>query len=122
MLNNQFLKVKNSLLGLEKDFMESKDRELKDREEKIKKETEELCYKPIIVSKDDMDKFEEQEMKKIRPIKRNWFDWLIKQNVMGKKPKILRDKLKDKITNDIWTLFAAEEEKEDGKKRTKLKE
>ena len=69
-----------------------------------------------------MDKFEEQEMKKIRPIKRNWFDWLIKQIVMGKKPKILRDKLKDKITNDIWTLFEAEEEKEDGKKRTKLKE
>ena len=32
--------------------------------------------------KDDMDKFEEQEMKKIGPIKRNLFDWLIKQNAM----------------------------------------
>ena len=66
--------------------MESKDRELKDREKKIKREAEELFYKPIIVSKDDIDKFEEQEMKKIRPIKRNWFDRLIKQNMMGKKP------------------------------------
>ena len=34
-----------------------KDRELKDREE--------LFYKSIILSKDDMDKFQEQEMKKI---------------------------------------------------------
>ena len=31
---NQFLKVKNSLLELEKDFIELKDRELKDREVK----------------------------------------------------------------------------------------
>ena len=53
MLNNHFL-------GSEKDFMELKDRELKDREEKIKRETEELFYKPITVSKYDMDKFEEQ--------------------------------------------------------------
>ena len=37
-----------------------------------------------------MDKFEEQEMKKI-----NWFDWLIKQNVMEKKPKITRDTTRD---------------------------
>ena len=34
---NQFLKVNNSLLELRKYFMELKDRELKDREEKIKK-------------------------------------------------------------------------------------
>ena len=60
MRNNQFLKVKNNLLELEKDFMKLKDRELKDREEKIKREIGELFYKPIIVSKDDMDKFEEQ--------------------------------------------------------------
>ena len=51
--------------------MELKDRELKEREEKNKRGIEELFYKPIIVSKDDMDKFEEQEMKKIRPIKKN---------------------------------------------------
>ena len=43
---------------------------MKDREEKIKREIEELFYKPFIVSKDDMDKSEEQEMKKIRPIKK----------------------------------------------------
>ena len=36
MRNNQFLKVKNTLLELEKDFMGLKDRKLKDREEKIK--------------------------------------------------------------------------------------
>ena len=42
MQNDQFLKVKNSLLESEKDFMELKDRELKDTEEKIKGEIEEL--------------------------------------------------------------------------------
>ena len=71
MQRKQFLKVKNSLLNLEKDFMELKDRELKDREEKIKREIEEFFHRPIMVSKDDMDKFEEQEMKKIRPVKKN---------------------------------------------------
>ena len=43
--------------------MELKDRELKDREVKIKKEIEELFFKPIIVSIDEMDKFEQKEMK-----------------------------------------------------------
>ena len=38
MRRNQFLKVNNSLVELEKDFIELKDRELKDREEKIKTE------------------------------------------------------------------------------------
>ena len=36
---------------------------------------------------------------------------------MGKKPKIIRDKLKAKIINDILTLFETEEEKEDRKKK-----
>ena len=40
--------------------MKLKDRELKDREEKIKEEIGELFYKPIIVSKNDLDKFDEQ--------------------------------------------------------------
>ena len=57
-----------------------------------------------------MDKLEEQEMKKIRSIK---------QNVVGEKLKIIRDKLKDKIISDIWTLFEAEQEKEDRKKGAK---
>ena len=54
MLKNQFLKVKNSILELEKDFIELKNRELEDREVKIKRETEELVLKNIIVSIDDI--------------------------------------------------------------------
>ena len=49
MQKNQFLKVKNSLLELEKDFIELKDIELKEREVNIKREIEELFFKPIIV-------------------------------------------------------------------------
>ena len=56
MLNSQFLKLKNIPLELEKDFMESKDRELKDRDEKIERKIEELflsqlsCIKMIWIS------------------------------------------------------------------------
>ena len=94
---------KNSLLELEKDFMRLKGSELKDRTEKIKREIEELFHKLIIVSKDDMDKFEEEQVKKIRSVIRKLFDRLINKNVIEKKPKIIRDKLKDKIIHDIWT-------------------
>ena len=101
-MENQFIKIlrekyltnminKQSLIA-KKYFMEMKDRELREREEKIKRE--------IIMPKDDMDKLEEQEMKKIKPIKRNLFDKLIKQNVIRNKTKIIRDKLKDKIIKD----------------------
>ena len=69
MRKSQFWKVKNSRLELEKDFIELKDRELKQTELKIKREIEELFFKPIIVSVDDMDKFKEKEIKKIWPIK-----------------------------------------------------
>ena len=41
--------------------MELKHRELKDREEKIKREIKELFFKPSIVSKDDADKFGEKK-------------------------------------------------------------
>ena len=73
------------------------------------------------MSKDYMDKFEEQELKKTRPIIRNRFDRLIKQSVIGKKPKIIRDKLKDRIINDIWRHFDTEKKirqkkEEEGKK------
>ena len=71
MWNKQFFRVKNSPLELEKDFMELTDRELKDRKEKIKREIEELLHKPVIVSKDDIYKFEEREMKKIIAIMQN---------------------------------------------------
>ena len=74
---NQFLKIKNSLLELEKVFIELKDKELKDREVKIKREIEEIFFKQIIVSIDDMNKLEQKEMKKIRPIKNTLYDWLI---------------------------------------------
>ena len=51
-----------------------KDRELKDREVKISRDIEELYFKPIIVSIDNMDKFEQEEMKKIGPIRNSWYD------------------------------------------------
>ena len=51
MRKNQFLKAKNNLLELDKYFIELKDRESKDR-------------KIFIVFIDDMDEFEEKEIKK----------------------------------------------------------
>ena len=36
----------------------------------MKREIKELFHQPNIMSKDDMDKFEEQEMKEIRLIKK----------------------------------------------------
>ena len=50
--------------------------ELKDKEVKIKREIEELFFKPIVVYINDMDKFEEKEIKKIGPIKNALYDWL----------------------------------------------
>ena len=84
-----------------------------------------------MISKNDMDKFEEQEVQKIRSIIRHLFDNSIKQNMMRSKPKIIRenlkdkiirDKLKDKIATDIWTLFETEEEKKERKELEKKKE
>ena len=51
MEKNQFWKVKNSLLELEKDFKNWKTEKLK------LKEIEELFFKSIIVSTDETDKF-----------------------------------------------------------------
>ena len=70
MRNNQFLKVKNSHLELKKKLWNWRIENWK-IELKTLRYTEELFYKPIMVSKDNMDKFEEQEMKKIRTIKKN---------------------------------------------------
>ena len=61
MLKNQFLKVKNSLLVLEKDFIELNNREQKDRKVKIKREIEKLFLNPILVFIDDMDKFKQKK-------------------------------------------------------------
>ena len=38
MQKNQFVKIKNSLLILEKDFIELKDRDLKNRQVKVKRD------------------------------------------------------------------------------------
>ena len=67
--------------------MEWKERELKDREEIIKREIEELFYKSIVMSKNDMDKFEEQEMKEIMLFEKNWYESLIKQTLAREKDK-----------------------------------
>ena len=72
--------------------MNLKDRKLQDRAEKNRRKIKELFYKSVIVLKDDTDSFEEQEIKKIKPIRKTWFDQLIKQCVMKKKSKVVRDK------------------------------
>ena len=93
--------------------MELTDRELEDRKKNIKY-IEELLHKLIIVSKDETDKFDEQKIKKIRPNLRKWFDWLTNKNVMRKKPKIIRNKLKDKTIRDSRL---SETKNEDRKKK-----
>ena len=65
MQRSRFLKVKNELLKLENDFIELKD--LKDKDIKIKRKIENLFFQPIIVSVNDMDKFEQDKMKKEIP-------------------------------------------------------
>ena len=72
--------------------MNLKDRKLQDRAEKNRRKIKELFYKSVVVLKDDTDRFEEQEIKKIKPIRKTWFDQLIKQSVMKKKSKVVRDK------------------------------
>ena len=61
MRKNQFLKVKNCLLELENFLIEMKDIGLKDREIKIKREVEQLFFKPISGSIDNMDSFEKKK-------------------------------------------------------------
>ena len=64
MQKNQFLKQKNSILKLEKDFKELKDIKLKDREVKIKRAIEKLFFESIIVSVDDMDRFKKEKKRR----------------------------------------------------------
>ena len=80
---------------------------MKNREVKNEREIEELFFKPIIVSIDDMDKFEQKEMKKIRPIKNTWYDWLIDCI-----PELIRKSVRGFKDNTV-SLFKA------GKKETK---
>ena len=53
-LSNLFLKVQNSLLEIEKDFIEFNDIELKDSETKIKREIGKLFFKTHNITLDDM--------------------------------------------------------------------
>ena len=69
MWKTRFLKLKNRLLKLEKDFIELKERELKEIKVKIKREIEKLFFVLITVSINDMDKFEQIELRKKRPNK-----------------------------------------------------
>ena len=46
-----------------------------------------MLHKPIIVSKDCLNKSEDQEIKKIKPVIRNSFDALIRQNSDAKQTK-----------------------------------
>ena len=97
MQKTRFLKVKSTLLKLEKHFIELKEKELKNKELKVKKIII-IVFKPIFVSIDDMDKFEQKEMKKKRSIKNNWYDWLInhipkpvRKTVGGFKNKVVKN-------------------------------
>ena len=74
-----------------------KDIELKDREVKTKREIEELFFKPIMVSIDDIDQFEQKERMKIRPIINTWYDWLV--NYIPKPIRKSVDGFKDKIVS-----------------------
>ena len=69
--------------------------------------------------KDDMDQFEEHEMKKIRPIIGNLFDWLIKQSVVGKIPNIIRDKFKEEKLMIFGDFLILNKEKKKQKKESK---
>ena len=55
-MKNRVLKVTSNFLKLGKHFKELRDKELSDRERKIRGKIEDLFYKPIIVSIDDMNK------------------------------------------------------------------
>ena len=60
MQRKQFLKMKNNLLEKEKEFFKLKDRKLKNKEVKIKREIEELLFRPILMFIDDIDKVEQK--------------------------------------------------------------
>ena len=54
-------------------------------------------FELIIVSIDDMNRFGKKEMKKIRPVKNTWFDWLI--NYIPDPIRKSLGSFKDKILN-----------------------
>ena len=65
-----FLKVNIITFQVQKkDFTGLIGRELKDKEVKIKREMEQIFFKPINLSIDDMEKFDQKDMDKKSPIK-----------------------------------------------------
>ena len=97
MREKHFLKVKKNLFKLKKDFIKLNDKELIDKELKIKKEMRKLFSKLIIVSIDNINKFEQKEMKKIKSIKNTWYDWQI--NYIPKRIRKSAGGFKDKVIN-----------------------
>ena len=117
MWKNLFLKVKNSLLELEKDFINLKDVELIDRKIKFKRETEEPFFKPIFVSMEDMDRFEEEKIKKVISVKNTWYEWLI--NYIPKSMRKSVHVLKNKLISLLKTNTPKQTFYERGKKLSK---
>ena len=123
MQKNQFVKVKNNLLELEKGLIELKDRELKDRLVKIKREIQELLCLYVYINQllclQIIWRNLKKEMKKIRPIKNTWCDWLINYIPDPKRKSVIG--FKDKIVS----LFNRNTSKQTvygrGKKLSKLK-
>ena len=54
---------------------ELKERELKDREVKLKQRQKSYFWNQLL-SINDIGKFEQKEMNKIRPINNTWCDWV----------------------------------------------
>ena len=71
-LKEPIFKRKEQSFRIRKRFYRIGRQEIKRDRIKIKREIEELYFKPIIVSVDDVNKFEEKEMKNIGPIKNTW--------------------------------------------------
>ena len=81
--------------------------ELKDGEIKVKRQIEDLLFKPIFISINDINRFKKIEMKKIRSVKGTWYEWsincipkTIRKSVGGLKYKIV-SALKDEILNAL---------------------
>ena len=84
------------LLELEKDFIDLEDIKLNDGEIKIKREIEELFFKPIFFPIEEMDWFlKKKELKKLTSIKKIWYNWWINytNKPLIKSVSVLKDKV-----------------------------
>ena len=71
------------------------------------------------MSIDDMGKFKEKEMKKIRPIKNTWYDWLI--SYISESIRKIEGGFKDKVISLFKTNTPKQTVYGRGKKLSKLK-